>query len=157
MAQDLKTSEVRDAHDPRKPARRSPTSPASATSSPRRRGRARCRSAATARSARRSGSMPSRFPAPSFTAPRAENRRTWTYRIRPSVVHRPYARIDNGLHPQRAVQRGRRDAVATALEPASDPEQADRLRRRHRHARRQRRRRARRSAWRRTSMPPTAR
>jgi homogentisate 1,2-dioxygenase len=34
-----------------------------------------------------------------FTAPRAENRRTWTYRTRPSVVHRPYARIDNGrLH-----------------------------------------------------------
>src|SRR5262245_65534375 len=32
-----------------------------------------------------------------FTAPRHENRRTWTYRIRPSVVHRPYARIDNGL------------------------------------------------------------
>ncbi len=26
-----------------------------------------------------------------------ENRRTWTYRIQPSVVHRPYARIDNGL------------------------------------------------------------
>jgi homogentisate 1,2-dioxygenase len=33
----------------------------------------------------------------SFTTARAENRRTWTYRIRPSVVHRPYARIDNGL------------------------------------------------------------
>src|SRR6202020_3616163 len=33
----------------------------------------------------------------SFTTPRAENRRTWTYRIQPSVVHRPYARIDNGL------------------------------------------------------------
>src|SRR5262245_5717458 len=32
-----------------------------------------------------------------FTAPRSENRRTWTYRIRPSVVHRPYSRIDNGL------------------------------------------------------------
>ena len=32
-----------------------------------------------------------------FTAPRAENRRTWTYRIRPSVMHRPYSRIDNGL------------------------------------------------------------
>jgi homogentisate 1,2-dioxygenase len=32
-----------------------------------------------------------------FTAPRHENRRTWTYRIRPSAVHRPYARIDNGL------------------------------------------------------------
>ncbi len=33
----------------------------------------------------------------SFTAPRAENRRTWTYRILPSAVHRPYSRIDNGL------------------------------------------------------------
>ncbi|HEY4774916.1 MAG TPA: homogentisate 1,2-dioxygenase [Xanthobacteraceae bacterium] len=33
----------------------------------------------------------------SFTTPRHENRRTWTYRTRPSVVHRPYARIDNGL------------------------------------------------------------
>jgi homogentisate 1,2-dioxygenase len=32
-----------------------------------------------------------------FTAPRAENRRTWTYRLRPSVVHRPYSRVDNGL------------------------------------------------------------
>src|ERR1700722_13879335 len=31
-----------------------------------------------------------------FTAPRAENRRTWTYRIRPSAVHRPYRRIQNG-------------------------------------------------------------
>jgi homogentisate 1,2-dioxygenase len=26
-----------------------------------------------------------------FTAPRAVNRRTWSYRIRPSVMHRPYA------------------------------------------------------------------
>jgi homogentisate 1,2-dioxygenase len=33
----------------------------------------------------------------SFTSVRAENRRTWTYRIQPSVVHRPYARIDDGL------------------------------------------------------------
>ena len=33
----------------------------------------------------------------SFTTARAENRRTWTYRIQPSVVHQPYARIDNGL------------------------------------------------------------
>jgi homogentisate 1,2-dioxygenase len=30
-----------------------------------------------------------------FTAARHENRRTWTYRIRPSVVHKPYKRIDN--------------------------------------------------------------
>jgi homogentisate 1,2-dioxygenase len=33
----------------------------------------------------------------SFTTARADNRRTWTYRIQPSAVHRPYARIDNGL------------------------------------------------------------
>lgn len=32
-----------------------------------------------------------------FTAPRHANKRTWLYRIRPSVVHRPYERIDNGL------------------------------------------------------------
>lgn len=31
-----------------------------------------------------------------FTAPRHENRRTWTYRIWPSVMHKPYRRIDNG-------------------------------------------------------------
>lgn len=32
-----------------------------------------------------------------FTAPRHLNRRSWMYRIRPSVVHRPYERADNGL------------------------------------------------------------
>lgn len=32
-----------------------------------------------------------------FTAPRSANKRSWMYRIRPSVVHRPYERIDNGL------------------------------------------------------------
>src|SRR5271169_1554783 len=31
-----------------------------------------------------------------FTMARHENRRTWTYRIRPSVVHKPYKRIENG-------------------------------------------------------------
>src|ERR1700761_124932 len=30
------------------------------------------------------------FSGTSFTAPRASNRRTWTYRIRPSVTHKPY-------------------------------------------------------------------
>ena len=33
----------------------------------------------------------------SFTTARADNRRTWTYRIQPSVAHRPYARSDDGL------------------------------------------------------------
>lgn len=32
-----------------------------------------------------------------FTAPRSANKRTWMYRIRPSVVHKPYERINNGL------------------------------------------------------------
>jgi homogentisate 1,2-dioxygenase len=32
-----------------------------------------------------------------FTAPRAENRRSWLYRIRPSAMHPALARIDNGL------------------------------------------------------------
>ncbi len=32
-----------------------------------------------------------------FTAPRAVNRRTWTYRIRPSVTHHPYQEIPSRL------------------------------------------------------------
>jgi homogentisate 1,2-dioxygenase len=32
-----------------------------------------------------------------FTAPRAHNRRSWLYRIRPSAAHPAYRRIDNGL------------------------------------------------------------
>ena len=32
-----------------------------------------------------------------FTAPRAENRRTWLYRIRPSADHPPFERIPQGL------------------------------------------------------------
>ena len=46
----------------------------------------------------------------SFTTPRAENRRTWTYRIRPSVVHKPYQRIENG-----ALRTGPHDLVAVAI------------------------------------------
>lgn len=32
----------------------------------------------------------------SFTAPRADNRRSWLYRIRPSAMHMPFERISNG-------------------------------------------------------------
>lgn len=35
------------------------------------------------------------FSGTAFTAPRSANKRTWTYRIRPSVTHKPFARIDN--------------------------------------------------------------
>jgi len=37
------------------------------------------------------------FSGTAFTAPRAANRRTWTYRIRPSVKHKPFQQISNGL------------------------------------------------------------
>jgi len=37
------------------------------------------------------------FSGTAFTVPRTNNKRTWTYRIRPSVLHKPFARIDNGL------------------------------------------------------------
>ncbi len=35
--------------------------------------------------------------ATAFTAPRAENRRTWMYRIRPSAMHKRFARLGDGL------------------------------------------------------------
>lgn len=37
------------------------------------------------------------FSGTSFTTPRSANRRTWTYRIRPSVTHRPFEPRANGL------------------------------------------------------------
>ncbi len=38
-----------------------------------------------------------KFSATAFTAPRAQNFRSWLYRIRPSVVHGEYHQIDRGL------------------------------------------------------------
>ena len=37
------------------------------------------------------------FSGTAFTVPRGSNKRTWTYRIRPSVLHKPFERIDNKL------------------------------------------------------------
>ena len=37
------------------------------------------------------------FSGTAFTTPRALNRRTWSYRIRPSVTHRPYEEISAGM------------------------------------------------------------
>jgi homogentisate 1,2-dioxygenase len=36
------------------------------------------------------------FSGTAFTAPRGQNKRTWTYRIRPSVLHKPFEQIDSG-------------------------------------------------------------
>lgn len=35
------------------------------------------------------------FSGTAFTVPRSGNKRTWTYRIRPSVTHKPFKQIDN--------------------------------------------------------------
>ena len=37
------------------------------------------------------------FSGTAFTAPRDHNKRTWTYRIRPSVLHNPFEQIDSRL------------------------------------------------------------
>jgi homogentisate 1,2-dioxygenase len=37
------------------------------------------------------------FSGTAFTAPRLLNKRTWTYRIRPSVLHKPFRQIENKL------------------------------------------------------------
>ncbi len=37
------------------------------------------------------------FSGTAFTAPRDRNKRTWTYRIRPSVLHKPFRQIENRL------------------------------------------------------------
>src|SRR6476659_6452704 len=37
------------------------------------------------------------FSGTAFTAPRDRNKRTWTYRIRPSVLHKPFRQIESGL------------------------------------------------------------
>src|ERR1051325_7149881 len=36
------------------------------------------------------------FSGTAFTVPRDRNKRTWTYRIRPSVLHKPFRQIENG-------------------------------------------------------------
>jgi homogentisate 1,2-dioxygenase len=48
------------------------------------------------------------FSGTAFTAPRAVNRRTWTYRIRPSVTHHPYQEI-----PSRLIRSGPFTSVVT--------------------------------------------
>ena len=64
-----------------------------------------------------------------FTAPRAENRRSWLYRIRPSAMHRPFEPHRRRPHRQR-LRRGADAAEPAALGPAADADDADRLRRR---------------------------
>ena len=64
------------------------------------------------------------FSGTSFTAPRGTNRRSWLYRIRPSVTHKPFEEISRGL-----IRSGPFDEVATTpnqlrWNPLPIPEQA---------------------------------
>ena len=63
-----------------------------------------------------------------FTAPRAENRRSWLYRIRPSAMHQPFRRIDDGLFRSAPCMR---PAPPNRLrwDPLPYPERAGRFRR----------------------------
>ncbi|HEY0139980.1 MAG TPA: homogentisate 1,2-dioxygenase [Thermoanaerobaculia bacterium] len=45
----------------------------------------------------RHGLYAEQFSGSPFTVPRAMQKRSWLYRIRPSVLHEPFARCDNGL------------------------------------------------------------
>src|SRR5258706_3015184 len=43
------------------------------------------------------GLYPEQLSGTPFTAPRAQNRRSWLYRIRPSAMHGAFRRIDDGM------------------------------------------------------------
>ncbi len=56
-----------------------------------------------------------------FTAPRAENRRSWLYRIRPSAAHPGLSPDRQRSRPRGTVRRGRAAAEPVALGPAVVP------------------------------------
>ena len=75
-----------------------------------------------------------------FTAPRAENRRSWLYRIRPSAMHPPFRRIDNGLLRTAPCAEAEPPPNRLRWSPLPFPPEPSRFRRRPRDARQQRRR-----------------
>lgn len=56
-----------------------------------------------------------------FTAPRASNRRTWVYRIRPSAAHPRFHRIDNGLLRSAPFDEVEPDPNRMRWDPLPDP------------------------------------
>ena len=94
-------------------------------SSPPRPCRAACRMGQNAPQKHPLGLYTEQFSGTPFTAPRATNRRTWTYRIRPSVTHRPYEEIPRATDPQRPVCRGAHLAQPAALGSAADSRRED--------------------------------
>ena len=118
---------------------------------------ARCRSAATRRSAAPYGLYAEQLSGTAFTAPRADNRRSWLYRIRPGG-DAPAVRARSTTAASSATS----TRVADAAEPAALEPAADARRRRPISSTASSRwpataTRPRRPARRRTSTPPTAR
>jgi homogentisate 1,2-dioxygenase len=58
-----------------------------------------------------------------FTQPRAENLRSWVYRMRPSAVHGTFRRIDNGLLRTPPFDEGVLTPQQTRWDPAPIPEE----------------------------------
>ena len=64
-----------------------------------------------------------------FTAPRGPNRRTWTYRISPSAMHKPFqADPARALIRSGAVRRGSATPNQLRWRPLPIPDSADRFR-----------------------------
>src|SRR5690242_6068127 len=57
-----------------------------------------------------------------FTAPRAHNRRSWLYRIRPSAMHRPFRRIEDGLIRTAPCHEAEPSPNRLRWDPLPDPE-----------------------------------
>ena len=97
-------------------------------------GRARCRKGRNSPQRPAFGLYAEQLSGTAFTAPRAENRRSWLYRMRPSAAHPPYralrgrARCSRRARPTR---RCRPTGCAGIRSPC--PSRADRLRRRPGH------------------------
>ena len=70
------------------------------------------------------GLYPELISGTAFTAPRADNRRTWLYRRQPSVTHRPWARIDNGLLRSGPFNEVETTPMQLRWSPLAIPEQA---------------------------------
>ena len=87
--------------------------------------RARCRWDRMRRSMYHFGLYAEQLSGTAFTAPRALNRRTWVYRIRPSVMHKPYSQIANGLLRSTPFDEVPDAAQSTALESRADSAHAN--------------------------------
>jgi homogentisate 1,2-dioxygenase len=56
-----------------------------------------------------------------FTAPQSTNQRSWLYRIRPSVAHRPFPPRRQGSDPHRARRARRKRHADRAVALVADP------------------------------------